>query len=356
MSISNELRDVLRRHQAFWQCTEVEKPLVGTSRWPHHSMQDFDWGLSSPEGTLRPERLVVEHFLPQYEGYYNAKGVLDEDLFWPAMPLRGIPWLEGVMGCPIHYSIAHGSIFAEPVIHDWNRLPQPDPLPDNPWFQKLVEFIEGLVRLSAGRFPVVVPVTRGPWDMVGALRGMGNVYLDLYDHPTALTRLAEMCADVWIEATQRLADIIPAWYGGYVGIFGVWASRFTPTPQNDLSVSVSPIMYSELMLPADGRTAEAWQSPLFHIHSAGVQIVDCVLDMLDGRALNIVIDPAGPSLDELLPVFHRVQARQLPLHLSSNDWEQVEELTAILSPRGLAITYQPVTSGGGTKGAGKNES
>jgi len=340
---SQDVRDALRRHQAFWEWAEAEKPLVSTVRWPHHAIHDFDWGLLNPEGILHPEMLVVDHFMPQYESYYEAGGVLDGDLFWPAVPPRAVPWLEGIVGCSIRYSTTYGSIVTEPAISDWSWCPQLEPLSDNLWFKKLVEFTKGLVRLAAGRFPVAVSHTRGPWDLVSALRGMENVYLDVYDHPTELRRLAEMCADVWIEVTKHLAEIIPAWQGGYVGIFGLWAPKFTPTPQNDSSVSVSAKMYRELMLPADSRTVHAWQSPVFHLHSAGSHLVECVLDILEGRALNVVIDPAGPSLDELLSILRRVQAWRIPLHLISTDWEQIEELTATLSSCGLAVSYVPLS-------------
>lgn len=51
--------------------------MLGTSRCPYHSLEDFDWGLSRPEGQLRPETLAVDHFLPQNEAYYNINGTPD---------------------------------------------------------------------------------------------------------------------------------------------------------------------------------------------------------------------------------------------------------------------------------------
>ena len=341
VQVFDALHKVLQRHQAFWQCGAVDRPLLGIARKPSTPIQAFDWGLTFDEGLLQPEMLAVDHFLPQYEASYATEGLYDGDLFWTAHP-PGIPWMEAIVGCPVRFSRTSGSIFTGSVISAWNPAPHLESLSTNRWFQKLIEFTEGLVNLSQGRFPVAVPITRGPWDMVAALRGMTNLYLDLHDHPAKVRRLAEACADVWVAVTQRLSKTIPPWQGGYVGAYGQWESRFNPSPQNDISVSVSPKTYCEMMLSVDQKTVQAWPSALFHLHSAGYRHIDSLLDILDGRALEVNLDPSGPPLDKLLPVFRKVQDRHVPLMLHSHHWNQVEELTAALSPRGLAFYYVPV--------------
>ena len=306
-------------------------------------MHDFDWGLPAPEGKLEPRMLDLDRFLPQYEAYFAAgNGPTDGDLIWPAMPPRAVPWLEGILGCTVEYSLPTSSIFAEAVIGDgWGEVPAPLPLAANPWFLKLAEFILGLSKLSSGRFAVAPPLTRGPWDLACALRGMGNAYLDLYDNPDELRKLGAFCRRVWIEVTRALAEIVPRWRGGVVGFLGMWAPGFNPLPQNDASVSVSPKKYREVMREADQEVAEAWECQIFHLHSAGLQIVDDVLPFLGGRALNVVIDPAGPSLEALLPTLRHVQEANVPLHLGLGHRDQVEPITRALEPAGLAITYAP---------------
>ena len=95
-----------------------------------------------------------------------------------------------------------------------------------------------------------------------------------------------------------------------------------------------------------GARGRAWKRPIFHLHSAGLQVLDVVLDEvlspLRGGALNVDIDPSGPSVDALLPALRRVQARHIPLHLLAFDVDQARTLTTELAPAGLAVTYQPV--------------
>ena len=157
---SHELDAMMSRHAAFWDCAPVERPLVAWWRWPDNPILDFkDLGLPEGDGELEPEMLVVERLLPQFEASFALGGPLDGDLFWQCLPTRFMPWLEAILGSPIHFENTANSkgVFAEGFIRDWNRPPELPKLDANPWFDKLTEFVTGLVRLSDGRFPVTAP-------------------------------------------------------------------------------------------------------------------------------------------------------------------------------------------------------
>ena len=125
-----------------------------------------------------------------------------------------------------------------------------------------------------------------------------------------------------------------------MGVFGLWAPGFSPMPQNDMSISISPRMYKENLAPCDLRTAKASLYPMFHTHSAGAHHIETILELLPRQgSLNVVIDNTGPELESLVPILCKVQERSVPLHVTSPNLELVEKLTSELSPRGLAISY-----------------
>jgi hypothetical protein len=334
------IEDVLARHKLFWKRADVDRPLVSYSRWPYASITDFDWGLPQEEGVLLPEMLQVDHFLPQYEALFNAGGPFDGDMLWTATAPRAVPWLEATLGCPIRYSLHNGAMFAEPTTTDWTSLPAPD-LEASAWFRKLREFATAIANLADGRFPVAMPLLRGPWDLVAALGGMTRLYLDLYDNPTALAQIAGRIAEIWVESARQLADVIPTWHGGQVGHYGLWAPGLALTTQNDCSVSVSPDIYTNLMLPADRLAARASPFEMFHLHSAGLHLLEPVLDTIGDRALNVTVDPSGPALDRLIPILARAQARGVRLHVLVFERDHVARLSQTLSPIGLAILCWP---------------
>ncbi len=335
----NRIVSLIARHEAFWVRADVPAPLVGTSRWPYITTHDFSWNLPAAEGHLEPEMLDVGHFLPQYEARFEERGALDGDLFWSAMPPRSIPWFEAIVGCAVYYSLRGAAMSGEVVRAGLDDFDPMATLEASPWFHKLIEFTEGLVDVSRGRFPISPPIGRGPWDILGAARGATDMLLDLYDRPEELARLADVCADVWIAVTRRLAEIVPPWHGGYVSQAGIWAPTYSVLPQDDASTSVSRRMYLDVMAKADRRVAHAWTASIFHLHSAGLHIVDEVLGLLRGRALNVVIDGSGPTLEELLPTLVHVQDAGAPLHVMAFSESDARGVVTGLQAKGLAVMH-----------------
>jgi hypothetical protein len=289
--------------------------------------------------------LRVEHFVPQYEAYFARQGILDGDLFWSALPPRAIPWFEAILGCPVEYSLRDGAIFSRPLATESQRTTVRFD-ETNAWYQKLLEFIRAISVSAAGRYPVGIPLTRGPWDLACALRGATEVFLDFYDDPSAVIELADACAQAWVQITSGIAREIPRWHGGYVNLFGIWAPEFCPVPQNDASVSVSPKDYRRVMKSADSLMIDAWPFPLFHLHSGGLQVLEEVVELLRGRAVNFCLDPSGPPIDELAAKVAAVQSQGIPVHLRVDDWRDAEEFESRLSPTGLAITVCTQTPAG----------
>ena len=168
-----------------------------------------------------------------------------------------------------------------------------------------------------------------------------RLFVETVEEPAAVADLATACARAWILVNEWLAARLPRWQGGYVGYYGLWAPDFAATTQNDCSVAISPAMYRDLMSPADRLTIEPWTHGLFHVHSGGLHVLEHVLALLRGQAVNITVDPSGPSLDALIPVFRQVQERGIPLHVLVFSPDDARRLEASLSTSGLAILCWP---------------
>jgi hypothetical protein len=341
-SQAGDVERAVSRHAAFWENRASGGPLVAWWRWPGNPILDFDLGLPDGDGELTPDMLHVDRLLPQFETrFIEGGGPLDGDLFWQCLPTRFMPWLEAIVGCPIHFenSTTSKGVFAKAFIRDWNDAPEIPDLATNAWYLKLVEFVTALVDLSGGRFPVTAPQLRGPWDIMSSARGMSDLFLELYDSPSVVMTWAERYAQLWIEVTRRCEGLIPRWQDGYVGFFGIWAPEYSPMAQDDTSSSVSARQYADIMLRADRATAAPWRHHMFHTHSGGSHLLDDMTDFLDGgRALNIVMDPNGPTVADLLPVMRRIQEREVPLHVLAATWEDVDLICSNLSDASLAIT------------------
>ena len=76
---------------------------------------------------------------------------------------------------------------------------------------------------------------------------------------------------------------------------------------------------------------------MIHTHSADKKLIDDLLDIDELPAVQCLIDPNGPSVDELIPVFQQVQAAGKALLITHElDDALLGPILDRLSPIGLA--------------------
>ena len=108
--------------------------------------------------------------------------------------------------------------------------------------------------------------------------------------------------------------------------------------EEDATILFSSNVYEEFFKPCDRQIAASFDYALIHTHSADKKLVDDLLDIEELPAVQCLIDPSGPSVSELIPVFQRVQAADKALLITHElDDEELEPILEVLSPRGLAL-------------------
>jgi hypothetical protein len=344
MTIGNaELKHTLARHQAFWDMAEVDRPLVAASQGHPFAFDDFQWG-QQREGEMTPNMLSLSDLLNQCEDHFQSVGLLQGDALWVGEPPRAIPWMEAIMGCEIRFSVSGRSIWAEPVLKDWADVATLTNYRESPWLALLIELTEGMVRLSDGRFPVVIALQRGPLDVAAALRGLDRLALDFYDFPEQFKHLLDLCTEANLLVAEILSNLIPPFHGGHANYFGLWAPGRPYLHQQDSMASFSPQTYQQAVRAGDETVMGAFDYSIRKFHSASLHILgeasslDCV------RGVQITLDPTGPTLDELVPVFAGAQQRK-PLLINCTSREAMEQLRKELSPRGLCLYYWETAEG-----------
>lgn len=328
--------DLIERHRRFWNREPVDRPLFGVSRQGAFFLQPFlDLGVG--DGPLPPEAVPdPEAFIEPYYEKTIAGDPLDGDVFWVAKPPRAIPWMEAIIGCSI-YIFSSSKAMTVPEPSELRELDGID-LSLNPWLHLMTAFTVTLANQFGDRFPVGQTLMRGPSDMMSALLGQ-RFYTELYDNPKGMKKLACQCTDVWIKVLQAQFEHIPRYQGGYVsGTMGLWAPGPVAVYQEDAAGFVSPTMYLKFFFDCDAAIAAAFEYSLLHLHSASQQILGPVLEIPNLDAVNVVVDPIGPGLGELIPKLQRVQQAGKALHLQGDMSEQDIELAKrALSPDGLCI-------------------
>jgi hypothetical protein len=338
------LPEILRRHRAFWGCEAVERPLVGVSRYAYFPLEDFDLGVEA--GPFLPEMLDPESLLPQYERMFADGGLYMGDFLWAASPLWGLPWLEAIIGCPVEVSKDYATLWARHCYPDLGAVPDLRLFPDNPWFQKLLEFTRLLARHSQDLYPLATPLLRGPVDLLAALVGSEQLVLATYDIPERVQQLAEQCAEIFVAVARAQFDLLPPFHGGYSQLQHIWAPGSTVMTQQDAALFFTPKKYRELLLPADRLILKSFEYTIMHLHSTVLHTLDDLLALDELACLQIVVDPAGPPVEALLPTFKKVQACKPLVIFADLNARELDLILNTLSPRGLCVYIKHARAAG----------
>ena len=83
---------------------------------------------------------------------------------------------------------------------------------------------------------------------------------------------------------------------------------------------------------------------MIHVHSGTLPIVmQGLLDLESLGAIEVLVDPKGKTLPELVPLFQRIQQTKALLICGDIDVEATKLLLGELSPRGLALLVKVET-------------
>jgi hypothetical protein len=82
---------------------------------------------------------------------------------------------------------------------------------------------------------------------------------------------------------------------------------------------------------------EAFDYVVIHLHSIGLHVVDDLLSLDRLAGIQVLVDPSGPSVGELIPELAKIQGRKPLIVEGEFAEEEVNLLLSNLSPAGLFV-------------------
>jgi DNA-binding FadR family transcriptional regulator len=336
----DRLEERLRLHRMFWARESQPRPLasfrVGDFFFSRHFRAARS--LLEPGRAIEAAMLDVPAFMADYERMFAESEAVGQDGFWTGEPFTGIPWMEAMLGCPIR--AGRESFTSRP----WLQSPA-EALervvfdPESAWLKKYLEFTAALVQRSRGRYPVGMPIMRGPTDMLGALLGQQEMVLALMmEDPALMRRLVERVTRAFLAVIAAQNRLIPPFHGGTsLGFYHVWAPGPSIWFQDDLSAILSPNVYREFFLDSARMILEGVPHTAVHLHPASFFILDELLTLDGLKVVQVNKDVGGPGVRDMLPVLSKImQTRGLILwgDLTIDDLETIKRR---LPCRGLCL-------------------
>ena len=294
-----------RFRRGFWARETIDRPPVAVAA-------DRAWlpinylkaPLSTPE--LRPEDVGPELARTDYEDSFQARPVESDDWLPYVAAWRAVPWLEAVCGCPVRQgagSLVPGR-FADRVEDLMTSTTRPT------WMEALRRETLRLVNTAPSDCWVSPTILRGTSDVLAAMRGLNEFYLDLHDDPQAIARAAARVNKLHLEVLDLHFSLVSPKLGGYGQIFGYWAPGPTTVLQEDALGMCSPSVYRDLFMQLNAEIVDHLGGHvLFHLHSTGYKHFRHVLAVPGLAGLEVTVEANGPRLSDMLPDLREILER-----------------------------------------------
>ena len=329
----------IEKYLSFWNRDDVPRPLVGFSLVGWFPMEEFaicqSWESSE---YLTPDMVNPSDFIEDHVRLVREGEVIDDDMIRGACPTQvSVPFLPAMLGNPLR-------ILPDNILGDERKLSWDEAFavyldPANPWYMKYMAFVDALVEIAAGRFPVSHGPEIGPTDLHAVLRGHNESIMDLMDEPEKSAKLLWQLGEVMRDMFEAIWQRIPLFHGGY---FDAQYCLWSPGPiiriQEDATAVYSPGLYRRLVQPVDRMLADAFDSSFMHLHSTSMFLLEAFLEIEELSCFQINNDAVGPPVADMVPYFQKVQeAGRSLLIRGAFTPDEVRLLMDSLDARGLFL-------------------
>ncbi len=328
---------------SFYEMDLSNGPLVGFYYGTYYPLQRYQGASSLPSGTIRPENLRPADFMADYRRLFELHNSAAGDTIWSGSLFWGIPWMEALAGCSVIADHDTGS----------SRSVPPQTLPDvriprfsgtAPWSSKAAEFLDALTA-SPPPYPLGTTLMRGFSDILSALYGSPDFVYRLLDGGSEMRKIIEKIADLWIGFADFQLDRFPDFHGG-VGsfIYNMWMPGRGAWIQEDASALLSPGLFETWITPAIEKVIDHLDSVIIHLHPSTYIPIDPLLGT-GLSAIELHIDRGGPTAEDLLPVYRKIQSRKPLIIWGDLTEEDIRFIRNNLDPASLVVlpvveTYQ----------------
>jgi hypothetical protein len=298
-------------------------------------MGDLGVAIHGAEAEVVSSGLDIPSYLAACDEAAEAAQAVRGDSVWAASAFQGLPWMEAICGCGVFRSGA--SLWAgapegeiEEHLARWES---------SPWLMLLRETTSALSSHAGTRYPVGLPVLRGPADVAAAMLSPAIFYMDMYDHPDRLQGLLERISAICLEVYRQTMALLPASERGFAQASRqVWAPERCIETQEDAAANISPSHYRKFIHPLDKQLWKIAPYVFRHFHSAALQHLAVALAEAQLRAVEITVDDGGPPLSLVKDRIADVQKAGKPVIVHGTlGAEDMAYLVGHLEPAGLYI-------------------
>jgi hypothetical protein len=327
-------QELLHRHMDFWYRKRGSQALIGYA--PMSRMFPLQHLCIKHEGPFFAEHVTTEIMYADTE--YRPPYETEDDLFPGKIPLEPLAWSEGYTGANIYLSSKAQTVWAKPEKQIPETLEQVKKRLSPAWKNKLAEATRINRDTLNGEYLISEALLRGPADCLEALIGTETLCLWLYDKPQLVKEIVNWLTDCIIRLYQCQFEQLGLFNGGTINRYRIWGPGQNIVTQADIVNVMSPEHFRQFFIPAYRKLAQAFDTAAIHFHSSAARHIDALLEIGELAAIEWALDPTGPTLEEMVEVFRKIQRHgKGVIIMNLKTKQEVNMLLDNLQPEGLCL-------------------
>ncbi len=319
----------LARHDAFWDCAIIDRPLVVMSI--HQSNPDYPAPAAKEHASFRDRWLDCEYRAEQMLHNLMNRLHLGDALPY-AMPNLGPEVFSAYFGMEMEYG--ERTSWSIPCIEDWNNINHVRFSKDNFYWKKTLELTDAFLALGEGRFYTGYTDIHPGGDCLTAFRDPLNLNIDMIENLDHVKKLREYVDEVFVEVFNFFMDYLQDRRQAIATWAGPVSSRRWHVPSNDFSCMISREMFDEAFLPGIALECRNAEASIYHLDGPGaLKHLDSLLEIPELNAIQWVYGAGNGRATDWLDVYRKCQAagKGIQLHVGV---DELDTIIAELRPEG----------------------
>jgi len=241
-----------------------------------------------------PEQMeaYLEYRVAGERFYWNNRLCVKDDSFPTIVPTYGIAEHTAYLGGEV--VLQEDTSYHKPILTEWADFDKLSLDENRPWLRMLVDGIAYYRKNWGQLFNARIRGGSGVSDIANVVRG-NELFMDVYDHPEMVRKLADFCADACRFATEQQKAVCEPIGNGFVNGFDMWMPKNSIGHiSEDAACMLSVESFDSLFMPSLRRLCDGYDNVMLHIHALSRKNIPQFASVPQITVMEITGDPNQP--------------------------------------------------------------
>ncbi|HPN84766.1 MAG TPA: hypothetical protein PK821_05455 [Victivallales bacterium] len=327
----------IKRHDAFWNCAIIDRPLVCISFADNESKSNSP---KEKEYSSLRERWMDSERISDLAVCVAKNTVHCGDSLPIAYPNLGPELFSAFLGMELEFG--EKTSWGIPNLHDWNDVKKIKFSDDNFYWRKVNEITDALLEKGKGLYYTGYTDFHPGGDAIAAFRDPLNLNIDMIDNPDKVVLLREYIDDVFENVFTSTVNKLQASRQAICSWAGVVSSKRWHVASNDFSCMISKEMFDNIFLPGIIRECRMAEASIYHLDGPqALTHLDSLLEIKELNAIQWVYGAGKGSASDWLHIYKKCQAAGKGVQITAAP-KELNTIMENLKPEGVWLRISDV--------------